>query len=58
MASKQINPRQSLRPKIGLMMTQPTFVSDAEDKYNELKNLTLEVFNVFKSYDMPDRQKT
>ena len=35
------------------MMKQPTFNWEAEDKYNELKNVRLEVNNIFKSYDMP-----
>ena len=39
-------------------MKQPTFDWDAEDKYNELKNFRLKVYNVFKSYNMPDREKT
>ena len=39
-------------------MKQPTFDWDTEDKYNELKNFRLEVYNVFKSHDMPDIQKT
>ena len=39
-------------------MKQPTFIWDTEDKYNELKNFRVEVYNVFKSYDMPDIKKT
>ena len=54
MASKQI----SARPKVGPMMKQPTFDWDTEDKYNELKSFILEVYNVFKSCDMPDTEKT
>ena len=34
------------------MMKQPTFNWEAEDKYHELKNLTSEVNNVFKLYNM------
>ena len=41
-------------PKVGPMMKQPTFDRDNEDKCNELKSFRLEVYNVFKSYDMPD----
>ena len=40
------------------MMKQWTFDWDTEDKYNELKNFRLQVYNVFKSYDMPDIEKT
>ena len=58
MASKQISARQSMGPKVGPMMKQPTFNWDTEDKYSELKNFRLEVHNVFKSYDMPDIEKT
>ena len=39
------------------MMKQTTFNWDTDDKYNELKNFRLEVYNVFKSYDMPDVEK-
>ena len=57
MASKQTNARQSMGPKVGPMIKQPTFNWDTEDKCNELKNFTLEVYNVFKSHDMPDIEK-
>ena len=40
------------------MMKQPPFNWDNEDKYNQLKNFRLEVYNVLKSYDMPGREKT
>ena len=40
------------------MMKQPTFDWDTEDKYSELKNFKLEIYNVFKLYDMPDIEKT
>ena len=40
------------------MMKQPTFDWDTEDKYNELKNFRLEVYNVFKLHDTPDIEKT
>ena len=46
MASKQISPRQSIGPKIGAMMKQPTFNWGTEDKYSELKNFKLQVINV------------
>ena len=40
-------------PKVdGLMMKQPTFNWDMDDKYNELKNFRLGVNNVFKLYTM------
>ena len=54
MASEQISTRQNMGPKVGPMMKQPTFLWDNEDKYKELKNFRLEVYNVFKLYDMPD----
>ena len=38
------------------MMEQPTFNWDTED--NKLKNFILQVYNVFKSYDMPSIKKT
>ena len=50
--------QQSLGTKIGAMMKQPTFNWETEDKYNELKNFRLDVYTVFKLYDMPDREKT
>ena len=37
----------------GPMMKHPTFNWELEDKYNKLKNFTLEVNNIFKSYSMP-----
>ena len=58
MAGKRIILRQCLGPKIGVMMKQPTFNWNTKDKYKELKNFRLEVYNVFKSYDMPDIEKT
>ena len=39
------------------MMKQPTFNREAEDKYNELKNLRLEVHNIFKLYSMPQAEQ-
>ena len=39
-------------------MKQPTFTWDTEDNYNELKNFRIEVYNVFKLNDMPDRETT
>ena len=58
MESEQISAGQNIGPNIGTMMKQPTFDWDTEDKYNELKNFRLEVYNVFKSCDMPDIEKT
>ena len=46
-ASEQISTRQIMASKIGKMMKQPTFDWDTEDKYNELRNFRLEVYNVF-----------
>ena len=44
---------QNVGPRLGgPPMKQLTFNWEAEDKYNELKNLRLEVNNVFKSYSM------
>ena len=44
---------QNAGPRIGRpMMKQPTFNWKAKDKYNELKNFSLEVNYVFKSYNM------
>ena len=45
MAGKQI-PIQSIGPKIGMMMKQPTFDWGTDDKYRKLKNFKLEVINV------------
>ena len=45
-------------PKVGPIMKQPTFNWDTEDKYNELNNFRLEVYNVFKSYYVPHLEKT
>ena len=45
-------------PKVGPLMKQPKFNLDTEDKYYELKNFRLEVYNILKSYDMPDLEKT
>ena len=39
------------------MMKQPTFNWKAQDKYSELKNVRLEVNNVFKSYSMSQTEK-
>ena len=39
-------------------MKQPTFNWDTEDKYNKLKHFRLQVNNIFKSYTMPDIEKT
>ena len=39
------------------IMKQLTFNREAEDKYNELKNLRLEVMNIFKSYSMPQAEQ-
>ena len=58
MASEQISTRQGKEPKVGLRMRQPTLNWDTEDKYDEVKKLRLEVYNVFKSYDMSDIEKT
>ena len=58
MASEKISTRQIMECKVGPMMKQTTFDWYTEDKYNELKNPRLEVYNVFKSYDMPDIEKT
>ena len=58
MASEQIRARQNMGPKGGPMMKQPTFNWDNEDKCNELKNFRLEVYNIFKSYSIPDIEKT
>ena len=41
----------------GSTMKQPTFNWEAEDKYNKLKNLRLEVNNIFKSYNMPQTEQ-
>ena len=57
-ASEQISTRQSMGPKTGPMMNQPTFNWDTEDKYYDLKNFRLQLYNVFKSYDMQDMEKT
>ena len=35
--ANKISPRQSIGPKIGVMMKQPTFDWGTEDKYSELK---------------------
>ena len=58
MASEQVSTGQHMGPKVGPMMKQPTFDWDTEDKYNKLKNFRLEVYNFFKSYNMPDIEKT
>ena len=58
MASEKISTSQSIGPKIGSMKKQPTFDLVTEDKYNKVKNFRLKVYNVFKSYDMPDIEKT
>ena len=55
---EQISMRQSMGPKIGPMMKQPTLDWTMEDNCNELKDFRLEVYNVFKSYDIPDIEKT
>ena len=39
------------------MVEQPTFKWEAEDKYNELKNFTLEINNIFKPYSMPQAEQ-
>ena len=49
--SEQINTGQSMVPKVGPMMKQPTFDWDTKDRYNEL-------YHVFKSKDMPGIEKT
>ena len=43
-----------MRPKIGMMMKQPTFDWGTEDKYSELKSFKLEVINVLQSYIIAD----
>ena len=58
MASEQISARQSMGCKVQPMMKQPTFYWDTDDKYNELTNFRLGLYNVFKSYDMPDRENS
>ena len=40
-----------------LIMKQPTFTWEAEDKYNKLKNFRLELNNIFKSYLMPKAEQ-
>ena len=57
MASEQISTRQNMGPKVGPMMKQPTYSWKTEDKHS-LKNFRLELYNVFKLYDMPDIEKT
>ena len=41
MASEQTIPRQSIVPKIGVMMKQPTFDQGSDDKYSKLKKLQI-----------------
>ena len=41
----------------GPMMKQPNFKWEAQDKYNELKNLRIEVNNIFKSYNTPQTEQ-
>ena len=58
MAIKHISARQSMGPKVGPMMKQPTFDWVTKDKCKQLKYFRLEVYHVLKSYDMPDIEKT
>ena len=45
---------QNVGPRLGWpTMKQLTFNWEAENKYNKLKNLRLEVNNIFKLYNMP-----
>ena len=41
----------------GPIMKQPTFNSEAEDKYIELKNVRLELNYIFKSCSMPQAEQ-
>ena len=56
-ASKQISALTEHGTKEEPMMKQPTFYWDTGDNYNKLKNFRLEVYNVFKSYDMADKEE-
>ena len=49
---QNVGPRQS-RP----IKKQPTFNWEVEDKNNELKNLRLEINNIFKSYGTPQAEQ-
>ena len=57
MASEQISTKQSMGPKVAPMMKQTTFNWDTKVKYNELRNFRLEVYNIFKLFNMPDIEK-
>ena len=46
MVSKQTSPTQTIGPKIGEIMKEPTFDWGTDDKYSELKIFKLEVINV------------
>ena len=57
-ANAENSTKQSTGPKEeGPLMNQPTFNCDTDNKYNELKNFSLEVNNVFKLYNTPDIKK-
>ena len=50
MAEAATERTQNAGPNIGRpVMKQPNFNWEADDKYNKLKNLRLEVNNIFKS---------
>ena len=56
--SQDMKDTQNEGPKVGRpIVKQHTFNWEAEDKYNELKNLRLEVNNIFKSYNTPQTEK-
>ena len=57
MTSEQTSPRQSIGPKIGVMMKQPTFNWGTDDKCSELKIFKVKVMNVSKSYVITDVEK-
>ena len=58
MAAGGVERTENAGPRLGRpIMRQPTFIWEAEDKYNELKNFRLEVNNILKSYCMTQAEK-
>ena len=58
MAVARAERTQNIGPRLGgPTMKQPTFNWEVEDKFNELKNIRLEVNMIFKSYSMPQAEQ-
>ena len=58
MAMARMERTQNAGLRLGVaMMKQPILNWEAEDKYNELKNVRLEVNNIFKWCSMPQAEQ-